>query len=282
MRQLLFFLISAFGILHSSFAAQPNIVVILVDDMGFSDLGCYGSEIPTPNLDALAANGLRFTQFYNTGRCCPTRASLLTGLYPHQAGVGHMTDDKGVPGYAGRLNESCVTIAEVLRPAGYFTAMTGKWHVGQNLGVTPLGRGFDRSLNAAAGGFYFAGGDKAKAKLFLNGEAIENDDPRLPPNWYSTDLWTTFGLKFIDEAVTAKKPFLSAPLSQCPAFSAPSSSGGHREVSREIPDRLGSHSRPPLCQAARTRHHRHEVGQSAASACRAALGQRAEGGKRPL
>lgn len=205
--KLLLFLLSGFIFLHSSFAAKPNIVVILVDDMGFSDLGCYGSEIPTPNLDALAKNGLRFTQFYNTGRCCPTRASLLTGLYSHQAGVGHMTDDKGVPGYRGRLNDSCVTIAEVLRPAGYFTAMTGKWHVGQNLGVVPWERGFDRSLNAAAGGFYFAGGDKAKAKLFLNGEAIANDDPRLPKDWYSTDLWTTFGLKFIDEALAAKKPF---------------------------------------------------------------------------
>jgi len=78
-------------------AGKPNIIVILVDDMGFSDIGCYGSEIPTPNLDKLAAEGLRFTQFYNTARCCPTRASLLTGLYPHQAGVGHMTDDKNVP-----------------------------------------------------------------------------------------------------------------------------------------------------------------------------------------
>ncbi len=186
-------------------AEKPNIVVILVDDMGFSDLGCYGSEIPTPNLDALAADGLRFTQFYNMGRCCPTRASLLTGLYPHQAGVGHMTDDKGVPGYAGRLNDSCVTIAEVLKPAGYFTALSGKWHVGQNYGVTPWGRGFDRSLNAAAGGFYLPGSDKAK--LFLNGEAIANNDPRLPQDWYSTDLWTTFGLKFIDEAMAEKKPF---------------------------------------------------------------------------
>ena len=202
-------LLSTFVILNSSFAAQqrPNIVVVLVDDMGFADLGCYGSEIPTPHLDALAKNGLRFTQFYNTGRCCPTRASLLTGLYSHQAGIGHMTEDKGVPGYAGRLNDSCVTIAEVLRPEGYFTAMTGKWHVGQNLGVVPWERGFDRSLNAAAGGFYFGGGDKAKAKLFLNGESIANDDPRLPKDWYSTDLWTTFGLKFIDEALAARKPF---------------------------------------------------------------------------
>lgn len=189
-----------------SFAAdKPNIVVILVDDMGFSDLGCYGSEIPTPNLDALAANGVRFTQFYNTGRCCPTRASLLTGLYPHQAGVGHMTDDKGVPGYRGRLNDSCVTIAEVLKPAGYFTIMSGKWHVGQNLGVTPWGRGFDRSLNPAAGGFYY--GESSRYDLSLNGEKIEATDPRLPKNWYSTDLWTTFGLKFIDEALAEKKPF---------------------------------------------------------------------------
>ena len=189
-----------------SFAAEkPNIVVILVDDMGFSDLGCYGSEIPTPNLDALAANGLRFTQFYNTGRCCPTRASLLTGLYPHQAGVGHMTTDDGVPGYAGRLNDSRVTIAEVLKPAGYFTAMSGKWHVGQNLGVTPWGRGFDRSLNPAAGGFYYGG--SSRYDLSLNGEPIKADDPRLPKDWYSTDLWTTFGLKFIDEALAEKKPF---------------------------------------------------------------------------
>ena len=186
-------------------APRPNIVVILVDDMGFSDLGCYGSEIPTPNLDALAKNGLRFTQFYNTARCCPTRASLLTGLYPHQAGVGWMVEDQKLPGYAGRLNDRCVTMAEVLRPAGYLTAMTGKWHVGQNHDVTPQSRGFERSLNAAAGGFYFA--DAPRAELFLDGEKLSKDDPRLPKEWYSTDLWTSFGLKFVDEALAAKKPF---------------------------------------------------------------------------
>ena len=186
-------------------APKPNIVVILVDDMGFSDLGCYGSEIPTPNLDALAQNGLRFTQFYNTARCCPTRAALLTGLYPHQTGVGWMTDDQNQPGYEGRLNDRCVTMAEVLRPAGYLTAMTGKWHVGQNHGVTPKSRGFDRSLNAVAGGFFFS--DAPRAELFLDGEKLAKDDPRLPKDWYSTDLWTTFGLNFIDEALAAKKPF---------------------------------------------------------------------------
>ena len=197
--------------------AKPNVIVILVDDMGFSDLGCYGGEIPTPHLDALAAGGLRFTQFYNTARCCPTRATLLTGLYSHQAGVGHMTNDKGQPGYQGRLNNSCVTMAEVLRPAGYFTAMTGKWHVGQNYGVTPWGRGFERSLNAAAGGFFFP--DHPRAELFLNGEKIANDDSRLPQPWYSSDLWTSFGLKFIDEAVTAKKPFYLHLCHNAPHFS---------------------------------------------------------------
>ena len=186
-------------------SSKPNIIVILVDDMGYSDLGCYGSEIPTPNLDALAADGLKFTQFYNTGRCCPSRASLLTGLYPHQAGIGYMMRNQGQPGYLGHLNEQCVTIAEVLKPAGYFTAMTGKWHVGQEQGVTPWGRGFDRNLSAPDGGFYFPG--SSKAQLFLNGKEIANNDPQLPPNWYSTDLWTTFGLKFIGEAVAEKKPF---------------------------------------------------------------------------
>ncbi len=107
-------------------AKRPNIVIVLTDDMGFSDIGCYGGEIQTPNLDALAKNGLRFTQFYNNARCCPTRASLLTGLYPHQTGVGHMMEDRGFDGYRGRLNRSCVTIAEVLKPAGYRTYAVGK------------------------------------------------------------------------------------------------------------------------------------------------------------
>lgn len=189
----------------ASTPTKPNIIVVLVDDMGFSDLGCYGSEIPTPNLDALARNGLRFTQFYNTGRCCPTRAALLTGLYSHQTGVGFMVSNQKVPGYLGHLNDTCVTMAEVLKPAGYFTAMTGKWHVGHEQGVTPSTRGFDRSLHAPAGGFYFP--EAQRASLFLNGVLIKNDDARLPKNWYSTDLWTTFGLKFIDEAIEAKKPF---------------------------------------------------------------------------
>lgn len=131
---------------------QPNIIVIMSDDMGYSDIGCYGGEINTPNLDQLAANGLRFTQFYNTARCCPTRASLLTGLYPHQAGVGWMMNDQGLEGYRGELNRSSMTIAEVLKPAGYSTYMTGKWHVTKHVNPKdesekfnwPQQRGFDR------------------------------------------------------------------------------------------------------------------------------------------
>ena len=143
--------IAASALVTSSAAAgPPNIVAILSDDMGFSDLGCYGGEIATPNLDALAASGLRFTQFYNNARCCPTRASLLTGLYPHQTGIGHMMEDRGTDGYRGDLNTRCRTIAEVLRPAGYRCLAVGKWHVTRFIAEDgpkhnwPLGRGFDR------------------------------------------------------------------------------------------------------------------------------------------
>ncbi len=190
-------------------AEKPNVIVILVDDMGFSDIGPYGSEIATPNLDALAAGGVRFSQFYNTGRCCPTRASLLTGLYSHQAGIGHMTEDQGVPGYRGQLTNDCVTIAEVLGPAGYFTLMTGKWHVGFEHGVTPWGRGFDRSLNLPAGGVHFSHqtGSKGGSKFFLNGEQVSLEDPRFNPPWYGSDLWTDQGIRFIDAAVAEQKPF---------------------------------------------------------------------------
>ena len=208
-----FRLLSAFfallAILPLSAAERPNIVIIMVDDMGFSDIGPYGSEIPTPHLDALAAGGVKFSQFYNTGRCCPTRASLLTGLYSHQAGVGWMTNDQGAPGYRGQLNDRCVTIAEVLGQAGYFTVMTGKWHVGFNHGVTPWGRGFDRSLNLPAGGLHFSNqtGPKGETKLFMNGNEVARDDPQFNPPWYGSDLWTEQGIRFVDEAIEQEKPF---------------------------------------------------------------------------
>ena len=143
---------------------RPDIIYIMSDDMGFSDIGCYGSAISTPNLDGLAAHGLRFTQFYNTARCCPTRACLLTGLYPHQAGVGHMMGDRGYDGYRGDLNRNCVTIAEVLKSAGYGTYMSGKWHVTKVIKPKtekdkhnwPRQRGFDRFYGTihGAGSFF--------------------------------------------------------------------------------------------------------------------------------
>ena len=144
-------------------AEKPNIIVIMSDDMGFSDLGCYGSEINTPHLDSLASGGVRFTQFYNTARCCPTRASLLTGLYPHQAGIGHMMDDRGSDGYRGELSKKTSTMAERLKPAGYSTYGIGKWHVTRlpnqqkiNKDNWPLQRGFDRFYGTihGAGSFY--------------------------------------------------------------------------------------------------------------------------------
>ena len=118
---------------------RPNIVLILADDMGYSDLGCYGSEIRTPNLDGLAAEGLRFSQMYNFARCCPSRAALLTGLYPHQAGIGHMAGGiPNAPGYGGYLRHSAVTIAQVLKERGYRTLMSGKWHCGKRPDSTDI------------------------------------------------------------------------------------------------------------------------------------------------
>ena len=141
-------------------ASKPNIVLILNDDMGFSDIGCYGGEVETPNLDRLAAGGLRFSQFYNTARCSPSRASLLTGLHPHQTSVGVLTYDMGPEGYAGNLNNRCVTIAEALKPAGYRSYLSGKWHISSNLRQPtdswPMQRGFDKFYGTiiGAGSFY--------------------------------------------------------------------------------------------------------------------------------
>nr|WP_314623820.1 arylsulfatase [uncultured Noviherbaspirillum sp.] len=139
---------------------KPNIVLILNDDMGYSDIGCYGGEVETPNLDRLAANGLRFSQFYNTARCSPSRASLLTGLHPHQTGIGVLTYNFGPEGYAGNLNDQCVTIPEALKTNGYRNYMSGKWHVAGNLteptASWPLQRGFDEFFGTiiGAGSFY--------------------------------------------------------------------------------------------------------------------------------
>lgn len=181
---------------------SPNIVIIMADDMGFSDIGCYGSEIATPNLDRLAANGLRFTQFYNTARCCPTRASLLTGLYSHQAGVGHMVGNLGTPAYQGYLNDRCVTIAEALKPGGYRTLMVGKWHVGENRPHWPTDRGFDRYFGLISGGTnYF--------RLDPGRQMALDDKPFTPEgnNFYITDAFTDYAVLYIQEHGRQPQPF---------------------------------------------------------------------------
>lgn len=201
-------ILSLLAILLSTFShsqQKPNIILILADDMGFSDISCFGGEIPTPNLDKLAQNGIRINQFYNAARCCPSRASLLTGLYSQQAGVGFMLEPReNNPAYQGYLNKSSVTLGEAMQEAGYFTIMAGKWHVGHKPGQGPADRGFMRSLSAATGGFYY--NDGPKSKLYINGDSTAND--RLPADWYATDLWTDYSLKSIDEAAQSKKPFM--------------------------------------------------------------------------
>ena len=165
--------------------------------MGFSDIGCYGGEIETPHLDRLADGGLRFTQFYNSGRCCPTRASLLTGLHPHQVGIGHMTETPERPlgftgPYQGYLNDNCTTIAEVLRSGGYHTIMTGKWHLGHHKKAAwPLQRGFDKYYGCIAGGFnYFKPGG--------NRGLTQGNDPVEPPeDFYSTDDLTDVACDYL-------------------------------------------------------------------------------------
>ena len=199
-------------------AERPNIIVIMSDDMGYSDIGCFGGEIETPNLDALAAGGVRFTQFYNTARCCPTRASLLTGLYAHQAGIGHMVDSRAESvgeAYAGELSQRAVTIAEVLKTAGYNTYMAGKWHVTKKTSPAndsdkrnwPLQRGFDRFYGTIHGaGSFFDPNTLVRDNAFVSPFA----DPEYRPElFYYTDAINDHAARFISEhcQTTNEQPF---------------------------------------------------------------------------
>ena len=174
---------------------RPNILYVVADDLGFSDLGCYGGEIDTPVLDSLASSGVRLTQFYNTGRCCPSRAAILTGQYPHRVGLGHMTtNDLGRPGYRGVVSSDAVTIAQVLNEAGYRSFMSGKWHLGT---PDPTKHGFEE--------FY---GTLVSAKRFFDPDhlvrfPVGRQARKYPPGgFYATDAVTDHALDFLQRART--------------------------------------------------------------------------------
>ncbi|HEX8553339.1 MAG TPA: arylsulfatase [Sphingomonas sp.] len=189
-------------------AARPNVIVILADDMGFSDVGSYGGEIATPHLDALAAGGIRFTQFYNSARCSPSRAALMTGIYPHEAGMGHLegTAEPTSRGLRGRLSDRAVTIAQVLKPAGYFTGMAGKWHLGTAPETSPPARGFDRSITLP-GGIYFRDQPTTR-KAAIDGKRVPLTSLQVGPNgWYGTDLLVDWTSRFVREAGDRRQPF---------------------------------------------------------------------------
>lgn len=183
---------------------RPNIIIILVDDMGYSDIGCMGSEIETPNLDALANEGVLFTDFYNTSRCCPSRASLLTGQYQWDAGMGHMTyTNSDAPEYQGYLNQSSVTIAEVLKNNGYRTFASGKWHVGDERQHWPDKRGFEQFYGTpVGGGIYFYPSPFYKRDVYHNGVQVHPDS-----TWYSTDAFTDASIDFIQQEENQNHPF---------------------------------------------------------------------------
>jgi arylsulfatase len=193
--------------------SRPNVLIILADDVGFSDLGCYGGEVATPNLDALAKDGLRFTQFYNTARCCPTRASLLTGLYPHKAGMGHMTgEDHGADGYRGDLNKQCVTIAEVLKDSGYRSYAIGKWHISNSARPDgpqhnwPLQRGFEKYYGTIWGAASYFDPGICRGNTWYS---KENDPEYHNDNYYFTNALGDNAITFLQQhrKQSPDKPF---------------------------------------------------------------------------
>lgn len=188
-------------------AKKPNIILIMVDDMGFSDIGSYGGEINTPNLDRLAKEGLRLKEFYNNAICAPTRASLLTGLYQAKAGMGYFSSNLGLPAYQGYLNHQSLTLAEVLKGAGYNTLMSGKWHVGADTLGWPNQRGFDQFYGFVTGGasnYYDIGkyGQAPPVPLVKNNKRI-----KLEPGKYLTEEITNNALEFIEGNSKTDQPF---------------------------------------------------------------------------
>jgi arylsulfatase len=189
---------------------RPNIILIMADDMGYSDIGSFGGEINTPNLDRLAAEGIRFREFYNNSICAPTRASLITGQYPHRAGIGYFDVDLGLPAYQGFLNKQSLTFGEVLRESGYSTLISGKWHVGKDSLSWPKQRGFDQFYGVLGGGAnYFnsnpmpLGGRDYPVVLLENNKRLKPE----PDSYYFTDEITGHAVKFLDEQNQTGKPF---------------------------------------------------------------------------
>ena len=193
---------------------RPNVVILLADDMGFSDIGCFGSEINTPNIDSMAEHGLRYNHMYNNARCCPSRASLLTGLYPHQAGIGLMVENLGIREYQGYLNDRCLTLAEGMKLAGYRTGMIGKWHVGGGYGrsrsklemagrdgyPTPMQRGFDYFYGTLEG----AGNYYNPITLMENGKWI---DIKEEDDFYYTEKIGEKACEAIERFAEEEEPF---------------------------------------------------------------------------
>ncbi|HOI54572.1 MAG TPA: arylsulfatase, partial [Phycisphaerae bacterium] len=199
---------------------RPNILLILNDDMGYSDLGCYGGEARTPSLDGLAGGGIRFTQFSSTPRCSPSRASLMTGLHPHQVGIGILTGYDGPDGYEGNLNRNGITLAELLRAGGYRTSMSGKWHLMRNdyladpdCDSRPEHRGFERYFGTLCGaGNYFS------PRMIVRDGRFIDDEVRNDPDFYYTDAVSDHAVDFIDRHFreTPGQPFF-----QYVAYTAP-------------------------------------------------------------
>lgn len=194
-------------------APRPNILLIVADDMGFSDPGAYGGEISTPNIDALAAEGLQFTNFHVAATCSPTRAMLMTGVTSHKVGMGNMKEimadnQKGQPGYETWLNDQAVTLPTLLRDAGYRTYMAGKWHLGSRPESLPGARGFQRSVALLE-----SGADNWEAKHYLPaGTAtwVEDDQPiRLPDDFYSSFFYADKLIEYLSSEPDSEQPFFA-------------------------------------------------------------------------
>lgn len=172
---------------------RPNVLLIAADDLGFSDLGCYGGEIYTPHLNKLARGGVRMTRFYTTGRCCPSRASLLTGQYPHNVGLGHMVKDLSRPGYRGVVSKNVKTIAEILKSSGYNTFLSGKWHLGTD---NPTEHGFDEFYGTLVSAQTFWDPDHYH-RIPRDGETITWED-----EFYGTDGLSAYARMFLNHGRT--------------------------------------------------------------------------------